>query len=139
MKRLLLLIIVILLVGHGFAADVTTLAPGNTVDWNIWILSGLLGLVLFLLSLRASTSVAETELDIAISFMAWVPIAYCSYASFHVSRVIAAGVITVYVHPEIGFLMFVFLLVAVFNTVRLFAAHKVLKGEKENNRGLRNE
>ena len=130
MKRLLLLVLVAMMAAPAFAADVTTLASTNTVDWNIWILSGLLGLVLFLFSLRASASVAENELDIIVSFMAWPAIVYCAYASFHVSRVIASGVVTVYALPEIGILMMIFLLVAIFNTIRLFAAHSVLKGDQ---------
>jgi hypothetical protein len=138
MKRLLLLVLVAMMAAPAFAADVTTLAPTNTVDWNLWILSGMLGLVLFLFSLRASAIVAENELDIIVSFMAWPAIAYCALASFHVSRVIAVGIVTVYALPEIGVLMFIFLIVAVFNTLRLFAAHSVLKGEQQQ-RGMRNE
>jgi hypothetical protein len=138
MKRLLLLMVVAMMVSPAFAADTTTLAPTNTVDWNLWILSGFLGLVLFLFSLRASPGVAENELDIIVSFMAWPPIVYCALASFHVSRVIAAGIVTVYALPEIGVLMFIFLIVAIFNTIRLFAAHSVLKGE-QNQRGIRND
>lgn len=136
MKRLLPLIVVAMLAAPVLAVDVTTLAPGDTVDWNIWILSGMLGLVLFLTSLRASSGVAENELDIIVSFMAWPPIVYCALASFHVSRVIASGVVTVYALPEIAVLMFIFLFVAIFNTVRLFAAHSVLKGEQQQTRGL---
>ena len=131
MKRLLSLMAVAILAAPALAADVTTLAPSNTVDWNIWIISGLLGLVLFLTSLRASAGVAENELDIIVSFMAWPPIVYCALASFHVSRVIASGVVTVYALPEIGVLMFIFLIVAIFNTVRLFAAHQVLKNQNK--------
>ena len=139
MKRLLLLITIGLFVGVTAAADVTTLAPTNTTDWNIWILSGAIGLVLFLLSLRASASSAENEMDIVISFMAWAPIAFCANASFAVSRVIASGIVTVYANWQIGIVMWVFFIVAILNTIRLIAMHSVLKGEQQQNRGLRNE
>lgn len=139
MKRLLLLITMGLIVGVASAADVTTLAPSTTTDWNIWILSGAIGLVLFLLSLRASASSAENEMDIVISFMAWAPIAFCANASFAVSRVIAAGTLTVYSLWHIGVIMWVFFIAAILNTIRLIAMHSVLKGNEQQNRGLRNE
>lgn len=139
MKRLLLLITMGLLVGVASAADVTTLAPSTTTDWNLWILSGAIGLVLFLLSLRASASSAENEMDIVISFMAWAPIAFCANASFAVSRVIAAGTVTVYAYWQVGVIMWVFFIVAILNTIRLIAMHSVLKGNEQQNRGLRNE
>jgi hypothetical protein len=139
MKRLLLLITMGLLVGAASAADVTTLAPSTTTDWNLWILSGAIGLVLFLLSLRATASPAENEMDIVISFMAWAPIAFCANASFAVSRVIAAGTVTVYAYWQVGVIMWVFFIVAILNTIRLIAMHSVLKGNEQQNRGLRNE
>lgn len=135
MKRLLLLTLSLMLAGVASAADVTTLASSTTTDWNIWILSGAIGLLLFLMSLRASASPAENEMDIVISFMAWVPIAFCANASFAVSRVIASGVFTVYSYWSIGVVMWVFFIVAILNTIRLIAMHSVLKGDQQQNRG----
>jgi len=139
MKRLLLLVMTAAFIGITSAADVTTLDAGTTTDWNIWILSGALGLVLFLLTLRAATSTAENEMDIVISFMAWAPIAFCANASFAVSRVIAAGTLTVYAYWQVGVIMWVFFIIAILNTLRLIAMHSVLKGEQQQNGGLRNE
>lgn len=115
----------------AMALDTTTLDPGTATDWNVWALSGVLGLVLFLLSLRATASTAEVELDAILSVMAWVPIAFCSYTSFAVSRVTSTGYVTVYSHWIIGVLMFVFGIAAVLNTVRIIALHKVLRGEQQ--------
>lgn len=124
----------IAIIGVASAADITTLDTSGTVDWNIWILSGIIGLILFLLSLRATTNTAENEMDIIISFIAWAPIAYCAQSSFAVSRVIASGVITVYSYWVIGVVMWVFFIAAIINTLRLIAMHRILAGEQQMNR-----
>jgi hypothetical protein len=117
------------------ALDTTTLDPGTTTDWNIWVLSGILGLVLVLLSLRASPSTAEVEIDAIISVMAWAPLVFCALTASAVSRVTSTGYVTVYNHWMIGLLMWVFVLLAVGNTIRLIAMHKVLRGELGSERG----
>jgi hypothetical protein len=117
------------------ALDTTTLDPGTTTDWNIWVLSGVLGLVLVLLSLRASPSTAEVEIDAIISVMAWAPLVFCALTASAVSRVTSTGYVTVYNHWMIGLLMWVFVLLAVGNTIRLIAMHKVLRGELGSERG----
>ena len=117
------------------ALDTTTLDPGTTTDWNIWVLSGVLGLVLVLLSLRASPSTTEVEIDAIISVMAWVPLVFCALTANAVSRVTSTGYVTVYNHWMIGLLMWVFVLLAVGNTIRLIAMHKVLRGELGSERG----
>lgn len=139
MKRLLVVMALLMLAVPALAADVTSLDSGRTTDWNIWILSGVLGLVLFLLSLRASGSTAEVELDFILSIMAWVPIGFCAYTANAVSRVVAVGYVTVYSYWIIGWIMWAFLLGAMFNSARLLAAHGLLKGEQQKNRGNLNE
>ena len=132
MKKIpLYLLAVMFLVGSCMAADITTIDPGTSTDWNIWILSGAIGLVLFLLSLNASSVPAEVEIDAIISVIAWIPIAFCAYASFSISRIVGTGYQTIYSMPTIGVLMMVFLVVAIINTIRIIALHRVLKGQNE--------
>ena len=135
MKRFVLLMALLVLAVPVIALDTTTLDPGTTTDWNIWVLSGILGLVLVLLSLRASPSTAEVEIDAIISVMAWAPLVFCALTASAVSRVTSTGYVTVYNHWMIGLLMWVFVLLAVGNTIRLIAMHKVLRGELGSERG----
>jgi hypothetical protein len=129
-KQLIYLCMVIAMLVPGvLAIDVTTLDPGTSTDWTLWVLSGLLGLILFLFSLNATTSSTEVEIDAIISVMAWIPIAFCAYASFNVSRVIGVGTVTLYSMGSIGMLMIVFLIIAIVNTVRLILLHRVFTGE----------
>jgi len=107
------------------AADTTTLDPGTSTDWNLWIISGLIGLALFLLSLNPPASKVSVEVDAIISVMAWIPIGFCAYASFSVSRVVGTGYQTLYSMPVIGVLMFAFLAIAVINTLRIIALHRM--------------
>jgi len=111
------------------AADVTTLAPNTSTDWNLWILSGIFGLLLFLLSLNVPSTVMDVEIDAITSVMAWVPIAFCAYASFSIVRYVGVGVQTLYSIPTIGIIMSIFLLVAIGNTIRIIALHKSFTGE----------
>jgi hypothetical protein len=94
-------------------------------------MAGILGLILFLLSLNASSVPADVEIDAIISVIAWIPIAFCAYASFSVGRIVGTGIQTIYSMPTIGVLMMVFLVVAILNTVRIIALHKVLQGKNE--------
>ena len=112
-------------------------------NWVIWIIYGLLGLGLFLLSLRTPGTKSGIEINIIISVLAWMPIAFCGYASFAVDRMSSYGVTSqaseyvllenhiIYSFPVVGILMFVFLVVAIINTVRLIAIHKIFTGESE--------
>ncbi len=143
MKRQLvcLCVVIALLIPGVMAIDVTTLDPGTSTDWTLWVLSGLLGLILFLFSLNASASSTEVEVDAIISVMAWIPIAFCAYASFNVSRVIGVGEITIYSMGSVGMLMMVFLIVAIGNTVRLILLHRVFTGEpkQQSQEGMNND
>ena len=132
MKKLLFAMIIAgMVVIPAMATDTTTLDPGTTTDWGLWILSGIIGLVLFLLSLNASSVPAEVEIDAIISVIAWIPIAFCAYASFSVGRIVGTGIQIIYSMPTIGVLMLVFLVVAILNTIRIIALHGVLKGKNE--------
>jgi len=110
-------------------------------NWVIWIISGFLGLGLFLLSLRTSQTKSGIEINTVISVLAWIPIAFCGYASFAVDRLSSYGVTSqsgeyvllenhiIYSFPVIGILMFVFMVVAIINTVRLITINKMFTGE----------
>lgn len=128
-KILYVSVVLAMLIPGALAADVTTLDPGTGTDWNLWIISGLLGLILFLASLRVATGSADVEIDAIISVLAWIPIGYCAYGSFHVNRYIAPGIITIYSQAPVGMLMFAFLMLAIGNTLRLVVLHRAFKGE----------
>ena len=114
-------------------------------NWVIWIISGILGLGLFLLSLRTPQTKSWIEINAVISVLAWIPIAFCGYASFAVDRMSSYGVTSqlneyvllenhiIYSFPAIGILMFVFLVVAIINTIRLILIHRMFSGESEGN------
>jgi hypothetical protein len=139
-KHILWVIITAAILVQGvIAADTTTLDPGTSTDWTLWIISGMIGLFLFLMSLNTATSSAEVEIDAIISVMAWIPIAFCAYASFNISRVVSAGTVTLYSQGTIGMLMAAFLAVAIFNTIRIVVLHKVLRGEPEQERDVQND
>jgi hypothetical protein len=109
-----------------------TLDPGTSTDWNIWILSGVLGLILFLISLRGNRSGDDIIVNAIISVIAWLPIGFCAYSSFNVSRITTeTGFKTLYSYGTIGILMYIFLAVAILNTVRLIALHRVFNGSDQ--------
>ena len=132
MKRkiiVLALLVILAMIPGVLAIDTTTLDPGTSTDYTLWVLSGLLGLILFMFSLNATTSSTEVEIDAIISVMAWIPIAFCAYASFNVSRVIGINTVTLYSYGSVGMIMMAFLVVAIGNTIRLILLHRVFTGE----------
>lgn len=112
-------------------AQTSTLNTDTSTDIYIWAFAGSLGLILFLLSLRPSHSGDEILINTIISVFAWMPIGFCAYSSFSVSRVTSTGYQTLYSYGVIGILMFVFLVVAIVNTLRLIALHRMFQGEQE--------
>jgi hypothetical protein len=109
-----------------------TLDPGTSTDWYLWILAGVIGLILFLISLRPNHSGDEILINSIISVLAWLPIGFCAYSSFNVSRITTeTGFKTLYSYGTIGILMYVFLAVAILNTVRLIALHRVFTGSDQ--------
>ena len=139
-------LLVVLLVSSASATNTsynqsTKLDAGTTTPWDLWVMSGLIGFGLVLITLmRSQSSTIDTEINAIISVISWIPIAYCAYASFNIDRVVGYGandfglmvVHTIYQYPTIGILMFVFLAVAILNTVRIIALHSVLKGKSDN-------
>jgi hypothetical protein len=103
----------------------------TSTDIYIWAFAGLLGLILFLISLRPSHSVDDITINAIISVIAWLPIGFCAYTSFNVSRITSTGYQTLYSYGTIGILMYIFLAVAILNTVRLIALHRVFSGSEQ--------
>lgn len=114
-----------------YAVSPITLDPGTSTDWYLWIISGVLGLILFLISLRPSHSSDDITINAIISVIAWLPIGFCAYASFNVSRITGTGYQTLYSYGTIGILMYIFLAVSILNTVRLIALHRVFSGSDQ--------
>ena len=126
-KYLFLCFALLLIVSPAIASIDTTLVTEKYVDWNLWVMSGVLGLFLFLLSLNPPTTQADTEIDATISVMAWIPLAFCAYASFNVGRIVGTSMVALYSQSLIGILMIVFTVIAVINTFRIVAQHRALK------------
>jgi hypothetical protein len=122
-----------------------SLDDGTSTPWEIWLASGIIGFILFLLSLVwPLRSKQDIETDIIISVLVWGPIAFCAYASFAVDQIASWGVSSqagMYVLIEnhilqsntvAGILMFVFLVVAIMNTIRIITIHRIFtKGEDD--------
>lgn len=124
----------------------------NTTPWELWWASGLIGLLIFLISLYPSKNTDVLEAESVMSVIAWVPIAFCSYSSWAIDRITGSGVTSqvaiaeaaktiqsheyvymenhlIYSEPIIGLLMAVFFMIAIVNTVRLLSLRKELKGQ----------
>ncbi len=129
-KTLFGLFLIAMLVQGAMAADVTTLDPGTSTSWDVWILSGIAGIILFIMSLNTRTNPSDVEVDATYSVIAWVPTLFCAYASFNVSRITGTGYVTLYSMPVVGILMGVFFIVEIANTLRIVALHRTLKGER---------
>ena len=133
-KNILSLIVLgSLLVTAVSAADTTTLAPNTYTPWDMWLLSGILALGLFVFSLNPPTSQADCEIDGIISVLAWVPAGFCAFSSFSIGRITGPGSVTLFSLPLIGLLMIVFTFGCIANTFRIVAQHGALRGEQENN------
>lgn len=116
----------------------------NTTPWEVWVASGLVGLVLFLYSIRPSKSIEDLEMSILVSVMSWISIGYCAYSSFAIDRIEGYGVTSVivnntsssmymanhliYSQPTIGILMLVLFFVSVGYTIYRVSTHKDLLG-----------
>lgn len=131
-KRVLMgAIITTLLVSTVSAQITTTLAPSTFTDWDIWLLSGLLALGLFIFSLNPPLSQADSEIDAIISVLAWIPAGFCAFASFSVGKTTGIESVTLFSQPVIGLLMIVFTFGCIANTIRIVAQHGALRGEQE--------
>ena len=119
----------------------------NTTPWEIWLLSGLLGIGLVLWTLKSRNTASELEADAIVSVIAWVPLVFCSYTSFTgVSRMDSYGVAgvlinqsvseyvnmvhyTIYHFEVIGILAAVAFILSIVNTYRIATLHGALKGQ----------
>jgi hypothetical protein len=112
-------------------SQASSLNTSNSTDIYLWALAGILGLALFLLSLRPNHSNDEIIINTIISVLAWLPIGFCAYSSFNVSQITSTGYVILYSYGTIGMLMYAFLAVAILNTVRLIAVHRVFSGSEQ--------
>ena len=112
-------------------SQASSLNTSNSTDIYLWALAGILGLALFLLSLRPNHSNDEIIINTIISVLAWLPIGFCAYSSFNVSQITSTGYVILYSYGTIGMLMYAFLAVAILNTVRLIALHRVFTGSEQ--------
>ena len=120
----------------------------NATPFELWVLSGLLGIGLVLWTLKSRNTASELEADAIVSAMAWIPLVFCSVTSFTgVSRLDSAGVAgvfltnqstaeyvnmvhyTIYHFDVIGVLMAIAFLLSLVNTYRIVSLHNALKGQ----------
>lgn len=106
----------------------------NATPFEVWVLAAILGVCLFLLSLRGARSKDDALQGTIISFISCIPIGFTALTSFAVDKM--TGVIltsddlsiieahTVYSFDLIGYLFGLFLLAAIVNTVRIFMLRK---------------
>ena len=106
----------------------------NATPFEVWVLAAILGVILFLLSLRGAEDKEDALQGAIISFIAWVPIGFTALTSFAVDKM--TGVIltsddlvviethTVYSFDLVGYLFGLFLIAAIVNTFRLVALHR---------------
>ena len=106
----------------------------NAVPMEIWVLSGLLGIILVILSLPPAESKGDVMRNAIISFMAWIPLAFTALNAFHVDDM--TGVIltsddlaiieahTIYSFDLIGYLFGLATVLAIFNTIRIVMLNK---------------
>jgi hypothetical protein len=116
-----------------------TLSKVDSTPWELWIASGIIGLGLFLLSLRPRNTAMELEVDAIISVVSLIPIGFCASASFNIDRITGYGVTnylstailmehhTLYSFPIIGMLVSIFLLISIGNLFRIIAQHKIFR------------
>ena len=117
----------------------------GSTPWEMFLASGLIGLGLFLFSVRPRASAMELEVDAIIGTISTVPIGFCAWAAWNVDRITGSGVTsqngiyvmmvnhTLYSFPIIGILMAVFCVIAIANVFRILAQHKLfqIKSQEE--------
>ena len=138
MRSLLVLLLVALIVGTAAATPPTvtvnktySLDSSNTTPFNVWAGSIIIGLLLLGFSLVKFPHGEE----VLVSIAAWIPVAYAMFNSFTVDTVtssVGSGVIvsgtpqfvmvethTVHSYPIIAVILFVILMGAIGNTIRI--------------------
>lgn len=64
----------------------------NSTPWELFIISGLLSLVLFLYSMRPAKTMDEIESSIIVAAMSFVSAGYCAYSTLNIDRLMGYGV-----------------------------------------------
>jgi len=114
------------LVSNASAAAITELQPFGYLDWDLWVLSGLLGMVLFLYSLNPTKDPDQLEMDAVVSIMAWIPIVVCMFGCIVAGRLVALGTVYLYSHMMFALVCGVWLILAIINTIRIILQHRAL-------------
>ena len=158
MKHFLLLLSVLLIISSVSAAGNVTnnftstdvarithsyqLDPGTSAPWEMFILSGLLGLVLLVYTLvRPKAGKLDYEIDIIISVLSWPCIGYFAWSALRtgVDRVVGTAatstdgisiVVTqhiLYLFPLEGWIAVAGEVLAIFVTILLIGQYKMFK------------
>lgn len=130
-----------------------TVAP-NTTPWEVWLISGIVGILLFLYSIRPVRSMDELESSIIVAVMSCVSIGFCAYASLSIDRIVGFGVSSqvvnttavppsgsiynheyvymenhlIYTEPAIAILMTIFFFVIIGYTLYRVSKHRAMLG-----------
>ena len=126
------------------AVDVVTHIDNSAgTPFSLWAAAALIGLGMFLYTLQTRTSTAQLESDIAVSVIAWIPLAFTAVTSFAVDRIVSAFALSsgtsytiiedhiIYHFDALGILFGALTLVAIINTIRIISLHKALKLQTE--------
>jgi hypothetical protein len=131
MKKILYILIALMVIPAIVSAETSSMSTVDGTDWTLWILSGIIGLFLFLMSLNVPTSQPEAEIDAILSIMSWIPIGFCMWGSFNLDRMVSPGVVIIYSLPFIGIMMGCFLGLSVFNTLRIISLFKIFRQQAQ--------
>jgi hypothetical protein len=145
MKSLLVIILAIVVIVSGVSAatpnysTVTHMDNTNATPFSIWVAMGIVGFLLFLYTLPVRGS--DHESTIAISVIAWIPIAFTAITAYAIkSTVVVADTTTgslvltemqiIQHYDTIGLIYGAFFIIAIINTIRLVALHKAMRLEQ---------
>jgi hypothetical protein len=146
MKSLLAIILAAIVIVSGVSAEVpdystiTHIDNTNAIPFPIWAGMGVIGFLLFLYTLPIRST--EHESTIAISVIAWVPIAFTAITAYAIKSTVVVADTTsgtlvltemqIIQHYDIvGMIYGAFLIIAIINTIRLVALHKALRLEPQ--------
>jgi hypothetical protein len=147
MKRLLpfLAILIISLVGFAQAAPIPNYTQishitnsSGTMPFPLWFSAGLIGFALFLWTLPPRKETAELEYIGAVSVISWIPIGVTTYFAWSVDSISVIGdtfnntyqffeIHQIQHFEVVGIIYGVLFVVAIINTIRIFALHRSLR------------
>ena len=144
MKAILIILIMILCVS-GVSAEtpdyttITHIDNTNATPFPIWVAMGVIGFLMFLYTLPIRT---ELESTIAISVIAWIPIAFTAITAYAVKSTVVVADTTsgtlaltemqiIQHYDVIGMMYGAFLVIAIINTIRLITLHKSMRLEPQ--------